>query len=263
MKYISPLIRPSIFITFVVALLLPPMLRSDPYEIITRVEEAEPFTFKKDGQWVGLNIDLYRALLAETEYTAVRSHWPWSRAFRNMRSGKLHIIAFLTPSKERDEYMHFIGPHAVEEMSVFINKKYQKLPLDSFDSMIVNCNKTGLTYGLQQDYFVSNEFKNRYDNDESLRRCISNIVGTINGLKLVNNGRLMGIIESRIAAGYNITFNQDKYKNVVYSGFSIVKTDVYFGLSKKLPDEVVNTLSAANQILIKNGTYEKILQKWR
>ena len=57
--------------------------------------------------------------------------------------------------------------------------------------------------------------------------------------------------------------NEDAYSNIVYSGYSYSNTDVYFGVSKKLPTSVVAKLKEANKILLEDGTYDKILNEWR
>ena len=57
--------------------------------------------------------------------------------------------------------------------------------------------------------------------------------------------------------------NEDAYSNIVYSGYSYSKTDVYFGVSKELPTSTVTKLKEANKILLEDGTYDIILNKLR
>ena len=232
------------------------------FVITARVIETPPYSYIENGKWQGLNIDLYRALVETAGFNLEYIQQPWSRSFRNLKTGKLHLTAFLTPSPERAKYTHFIGPHAVDEIRVYLHKNYKHEKLESVDDMITLSLKAGLKFGLQQDYVVSEEFDKRFQNDESLRASMSIHVGLGDGLRMVNLGRLIGIIETKTNGDYNIKMNSVRYRDVIDSGFTLASTDVYFGVSKTLPGAVVRALSQANAQLINAGIYKKIMSDW-
>ncbi len=231
-------------------------------KILSRVGEAPPFSFNVDGVYKGINIELYNALVETAGLTVEQKSMPWSRSIKNLADGKMHLMAFLTPSDDRDKVMHFIGPHSVEEFSLFINRKYSKTNIDSLDAMIALSKKTGLKFGLQQDYLVSEAFHQRYRSDSSLRQAMEIHVGGLQFLRMVHMGRMIGLLEPRTETSYRIRENPSEFSNVVFSGFSISKNDVFFGVSKKLSGEVVQRLQIANKKLIENGTYNIINQRW-
>ncbi len=232
--------------------------------ITARVNNADDnaYTFVENGEWQGITIDFYRALIEGSSYKINYKSVPWSRVFQELKNGRTHIIPFLTPTDERKKNLYLIGPHSNEKMVVFVNQKFKNEKLSNIDDMIILAKKTGLKFGLQNNYFVSKEFHQQLENNHELRDAIYRHPDTGSPLKMVSRGRLLGLIETRFELNYKVKKFPELYSNVIDSGLVLSRKDVYFGVSKSLPESVVDRLRKTNKRLTDDGTYTKFNIKW-
>ena len=254
----------KIWIIFAVSfmLLMHSSVNAKKYSIVARVSDTPPFSYQENGKWYGISVDLYRAMVEKAGFELKLIQEPWSRSFRSLKNGDIHLNSYLTRSQEREKYLHFIGPHTVDEIGIFIHKSFEQAKIDSIDDMIDLSSEFDLKFGLQHDYFISEEFQNRYNKEKALRASILAHVGLGDGLRMVGTRRLIGVIEPRSNGNYNIKINNLLYKDIIDSGFVIARTEVYFGVSKALPESIISALEQANQILLNERAYETILAKW-
>ncbi len=232
-----------------------------PAEIlIGRVDERPPSYFQKNEEWFGSNIEAFQALSLESGIKIEYKVMSWSRAMHDMKD-KHVIIAQLTPSKERGEFMYFIGPHDREQMVLAVQKKDYNYRIKNLDDLAAFSRIKGKKIAYQQGVIYSREFNDRIKTDEEFSKCFVKIVTYTTVLQMLEHGRIAGFLDVKSMVSYQL---KHKYRNsgMVIHPFIISNTDVYFGVSKTISDVTLKKLQTANKKLQKNGTYQKITDKW-
>ena len=176
-------------------------------EIIVRVNNGMPYSDLVNGQWIGVNVDLYTALVEKAGFTVKYAQQPWSRGLKNLKTGKMHIMAFVTPTEKRRKFMHFIGPHAKEEIALFVHKNYFGMDYNTIDDQIALSNKVTRQIGHNINYSVTPEFDKRLKDDDKLRYVIAFHAQASDTLRMVQTDRLLGIIDTRIDIEYRLMAN--------------------------------------------------------
>lgn len=228
--------------------------------LIARVNEFHPFSFQENGEWQGIHIESYRALAKEANIKIEFRNIPWSRAMKDL-TNKPIMIAQLTPTPERKKIMHFIGPHDREEMIIGMSKEHLNYEIKKLDDLAALCRITGRKIVYQQDVFYSKEFNERIEGDSEFSKYFERRVSYDTVMKMVEMGRILGFLEEKPALLYRIK-NKHSSDSVAIHPYVLSSSDVYFGVSKTVSDSIVRKLYEANERLLSNGTYKKILNNW-
>jgi len=103
--------------------------------IKARVSNYKPVYWQENGEWVGMNIDFYRAIEKSSGLRFTYVDLPWSRGIYSLKNGSCTIMSNLSKTPERQKFMYFVGPYAQEEMVFVVHKDDVKLPIDSLDDL--------------------------------------------------------------------------------------------------------------------------------
>ena len=228
--------------------------------IIARVNDWPPFYFQQNGKWCGTNVDMYFALGKEAGIRVEFKIIPWSRAIRDIEYKQI-MIAQLTPTEERARIMHFIGPHSREQIIVGMRKEHLNQRINNLDDLVTLCKETKSKIAFQQDVFYSKEFNRRIKNDMEFSKYFERRASFDAVIKMVEFGRILGFFEEKYTLNYKF---RHRLKNdaVVIHPYIVSSNEVYFGVSKTVPEATLQKLRDANERLLAKGTYEKIYQKW-
>ena len=231
--------------------------------LIARGNKTWPPVFWTDakGMWHGIAVDMYTALCNEAGVAYEVRDMPFSRALSGMKDGNCHIISGLTPSEQRAEYMYFIGPHEKEEMSLIVKSENLNQRIENLDDLVAVLDKQGLQIGMQQDIIVSKEFNRRLETDKVFAAHVMTIPQTEKLHEMTKRGRLFGFFEQKISLLWRIK-NDPEYKGLAVHPFTASSTDIYFGVSKTVPADILYKLRKSNEKLINSNTYNKIIDKW-
>lgn len=230
-------------------------------ELVARVNDSPPSYFQQDGKWVGINVDAYQALLREAGVPFVLQQYPWSRALEMMKT-KPMMMSGLTPTEERKQFMHFIGPHGKEEMIFVVHKAHAEAGIKSLDDLAYLAKKTGKKIYYEQDAFYSDEFNERVEKDAQFKQYFEESASYTSMLDMVQAGRILGYLDEKTLVLYQLKIRDKPKDNIAIHPFLVSSTDIYFGVSKTVSGEIYRKLQSANEKLLANGTYRQIIKKW-
>lgn len=218
-----------------------------------------PFFWQENEVWKGIDIEFYKALEKESQLTFIFDQLPWSRGVDYLKAGKCDIMTELSKTPEREAYLHFLGPYAHEEMVLVVKKERAKLPISNLSQMADEAKKSNLKIGIEEDAFYSEEFNAKLNSDPQFKAQFD--FGKMTLAKMVLADRLFGFIERRVLISHEIKTIPD-YRELAIHSFVIGVGPVYFGVSKKTPEPIVQRLQAACDRLMKNGSFRKIEARW-
>lgn len=223
------------------------------------VKASQPYSWRENGQWVGMDIDFYKALEKESGVTFVFEPLPWSRALDYLKIGKCNLMTQLSRTPEREAYMHFLGPYQMEDIVLVVKEANREIPISNLTELEEAARKSALKVGIEDDAFYSEEFNARLKSDPGFADQFEMGKTTLN--LMVLHDRLFGSFDRRAIASYQIK-NLPEARGLAIHPFQISTGPVYFGVSKETPDAIVRKLQDACARLMTNGTFRKIDAKW-
>ncbi len=231
-------------------------------EISIRVPEGKayaPFFIQdENNKWKGLSIELVEALLRETGHTPKYVPLPFARGLQYVRSGEVDMMLNITVTKERKEFMHFVGPQ-LDETILLVVKKGSNLPITSLNDL----KKMPKPIGIELGKVYSKTFEEMRATDEEFKTILEMVNEVDSNEKKLEGGRISGFL----GFGYNV-FYQIKtnplYRNFKVHPFIINRDYVYFGFSKKrFSEKQLSLFHEAYDRAVKNGEFEKIKTRYR
>lgn len=230
---------------------------SEP-KIIFRVSEYPPYYFLEDGSWKGLSVELINILLNEAGYSAVYKELPWKRALVEMKYGHIDVMANLSITEDRNEFIYFVGPQMNESMVMFFSKdsEYSITHLDDIKHI---SGKIGIQLGAS----YGAEFDSKFKTDKDFKSNFIEISdGNLYG-DLYKNKRLIGFIDDRYVFYYKQRINNE-YKDLKEHPFIINQDSIYFGFSKSnFTENDIERFQTAYNRVIHRGEFKVVLDKYR
>lgn len=228
--------------------------------LICRVTNWTPHYYEVDGVWKGSSVDAYQALADEAGLKIRFKVLPWSRAIREMKYKPI-LLANLTKTEEREEYIHFIGPHYLEIQGVAINNNYKDEKIRTWDDLWLLTQKTGKRIIYQQDAWYSEEFHRKMAEDPEFSKGFYKMaVNVTETVRMVAKGMFLGVMEDVPALKYLINA-ENLQDQVVVNDFKVSENRVYIGISKTVPEAIVRRLREADQRLKNRKVYEAIQKR--
>ena len=214
--------------------------------------------FYKDSQnkWRGMSIELAEAVINEAGCRVSYQKTTWKRALHLMKYGGLDMLLNVSISKDRQKYLHFIGPLREETMILVAPSA---LPdVTQFSDIVSLPSKVGVLRGA----FYGKEFAKqvRQSNDFAAKFEIGD--STFENVGKLKKNRISGFFNDRYNAVHIIETRLSKQDFKIHP-LIINSGDVYIALSKKsVSDEVKKRLDAALNRVLENGTIDKIIAKY-
>lgn len=227
--------------------------------VVARVSDWPPYFWQEKGSWKGMDVEFYQLLEKESGLAFSFDWLPWSRGIDNLKSGQCTIMTQLSRTPEREAFMVFIGPYTQEEMVLVVKKERAATPIRSLDQLAEASRKSGLQVGYEEDAFYSEEFHDKLKEDAAFRAQFTH--GKLTMATMVANDRLFGFFDQRPVISYKIR-NVPEYRGLVIHPFLIGKSPIYFGVSKKAPEQVITRLQRAFDQLMQRKAFLKVESKW-
>jgi len=204
----------------------------------------KPFNFKEKGQLTGFDVEIGQALAEKMGMKAVPVTNPWETIIQGLQAKKYDaIIGSMTVTDERKKAVDFTDPYYRSGSEIFVAgdnssiKEAQDLKGKNIGVMKASNYKTlALTF---TDKIVE------YDSD-------------ITALMDLTSGRLDAVITEQMVGLRVIKEGAAKIKDI---GEPITHDDQAIAVRKNEP-ELKNKLNKALAEIIKDGTYDKISEKW-
>lgn len=223
-------------------------------ELTIYTEEYPPYNFKQGGKPSGIASDLLVEMFKNMNSYYNRSTIkvvPWARAYNAIQKQKNILVFSMTRTKEREKMFKWVGP-IINSSNVLIAKK------DTPISITGNPSYANYTYTAVREDIGEKIIKDK-------RVPAKNISLTPSGktcARMLAGGRVdMWVYEETTAMWYlkNIGQNPSNFKVVKV----LDKTQLYFAFSKDVPNSVIKDYQKALDKCKRDGTYKKIIRKYR
>lgn len=169
----------------------------------------------------------------------------------------------LNKTRERSEYIDWIGPVLKGEMVLIVRNDNKDLPVASLDDLVKVSRDRRKKFGCQSGVFYSEEFETRMKNDPAFAASFEAISqGELNYRK-VASGRILGFFESRIATAHRIR-HHPAYQNLAIHPFVLSTSELYHGVSRAgVDDKTLEQLRRAFKLLKNEGEIQKIVEQYK
>ena len=221
-------------------LLAPLSAYAEPILQIRVDQGAYPATYKKDKQWLGMDIELLEEFLKRAELNYLFTEIPFQRSLLMMREGKVHIVPNLVKNDERAEYMHWLGPTRTTCIGLVVQAQHKDLALLSTDELIDYAVNNDKKIGYLNGASYSEYFDHRLKTDTKLNDVLLFLPSNNQHREMLIRGRIFGYfydafeIQSRMSDPRFASL----YEGLVLNAYRIEEscTGAYIGVSRQLSE---------------------------
>lgn len=79
-----------------------------------------PYTFTKNGEAAGFEIEIFKAVVRRMDYDATYSEFPWKRCLDMIKNGTADVVISALKTSEREEYITFPKSNISISRTVFV-----------------------------------------------------------------------------------------------------------------------------------------------
>jgi polar amino acid transport system substrate-binding protein len=211
--------------------------------------EFEPFSFKKDNEVVGFDIDVITEVLKRLNRKMVLKDMPFDALIPELQLGTVHVIAGgITPTKERAKRTLFTKPHLDGDYLAIITLKNGP---DIHSLADLYGKKVIVNEGYTADAFMTTQ-------QGPLVTSLSSSAIS-DGILALQNGRADAYITAlRPLAPYFTTFGKD---NFVITPIPGTEETSAFAISKYFP-ELRDYIQIMLDRMEEDGTLTALKEKW-
>ena len=212
-----------------------------------------PFEMKnEDGELVGFDIDLFEAVVDETDYTLEEwSEFEFSSLIPALQNDRIDAIAAaMTINEERQETISFSDPYYNADQSILVanNSDFRPESLDDLSGQ-----RVGAQEGTTGAGVVTSELIEEGQLDESNFNTYGNYVFAVEDLE---NGNIDAVVLDQPVAQ---TFESQRDVQVAF----VYETGERYGFGIRQDDsELQSALNDGLATVQDNGTYEEIRNEW-
>lgn len=232
---------------------------SESCRIQVRVTSFPPlYQQTDDGRWTGFSVDLAKTLLETAGCQAIFVSAPWKRALMMIEAGNIDMMLNLSKTREREAYIHFIGPLTTETVRILLKKEI-RVHIRSLDDIKALPGQVALTRG----FYMGEAFEEKFRTDPEFREKFSITHSNALNLKKLTHDRIIGIITFSYD-GVTLIKHMKDGQNYRISPFVIHENPVFFGLSKKsLTQEQINRLETAYARAKAQGLFNQVRVRYQ
>ena len=217
-----------------------------------------PYQYRNKAQeLVGLDIDVFKAIINQAGYQANYVELPWQRHLRYIKSGKVDIAFGASYTKERASYAYFTQAYRQETVRLFTRKK-ATVNLDKLSDII----HSQYIIGIEKGYYYGDKFEQLMQ-EPSFKKHIKAVLDIEENIDLLLKGKIDGLL----ADPNTVSAFVKKYRienELTEHALPIYQTSIHIMLSKKtLSLEALQRFNQAITTLKINGTLAAISNKWQ
>lgn len=214
-------------------------------------EEFPPYSYSKNGQLTGVATEVVKAVLKQLKMSDEILVYPWARAYKIALNEKNVLIFGINRTSDRENLFKWVGFIASNNLAFFSLQQRNDIKVNSLND--AKKYEIGLILAdFGEQYLLSKHFTH-----------ISAVTNDLQNLKKLLNGRIDLWLTDEHNGYYVLKENDQNPKNfkIVYD-FK-VSSGLYMAFSKKTPDVIVEEFKQALETIKANGTYTKIVQKYK
>ncbi len=223
-------------------------------DLIYLTEKYPPHNFEENGELKGISVEILELIWKKMGSKMTRkdvSLVPWARGYNQVLKEKNIVLFAMGYSDERVKVLQWVGPYYAHSL-VFISKKSRGLKIGSLEDS--KKYKIGVIREDIGQHILAKKGFNIKELD--LSSSISSM------LKKLDAGRIdmicymddIGFVQ---LAGEG--YNTDDFETI----FNVIEMKSGFGFNKDIPKELVQQFQKYLDELVKDGTVQKILDKYK
>jgi len=235
-------------------MIAPASAKKTRYTLTINTEEMLPYNFTSDsGEIIGINIDIIKALLSNTDVNYDIKLYPWTRAFKQTHSHENYGLISTARTPSREEMFKWVGPLASGQGYLYKLKSRDDIQLTSLD----DAKKYSVAIvrgGVYQNLFENLGFKvgeNLMPFSYSKQYFQPFLLGKVD--LILGSDIVLPYILQKI--GLNINLVEPAVKMIDTKGN-------YLALNKNISDDLVEKLNAELQKMKDSGEFQKIIDSY-
>lgn len=243
------LIRMPLF-AFILCLTVPCVAAGQSLTIVS--DPYPPLGYVKDGEIVGVSVDLIKLLLQKTGIEGKFKMYPWARAYKMAQKEKNILIYQLTYTEERARLFQLIGPIVGDTDCLWKLKSRKDIVLHELDD--AKRFRIGVvrgyyvhTYLLQNGFEEGKNLDPVHDDDLNINKLLSGRVDMMFLAELVFNYRIK-----------ELGYNRDDFEKAL----PVISNQGYLGFSRQTSPDVVKRFEEALKAIKKDGSYARIMREY-
>ena len=222
-------------------------------EIQPLTEEWEPYQIETKDGLKGIGIDLIKEIQKRVNNKKEIKVFPWKRSYNITLNKKGYALFLTTKSQKRENLFKWVGPITSMKITFFKNAQRKDLKINSLEdakkvSSIIVAEDT-----VSKETLLKLGFKNLETNT-------------------IANGSFYKILENKVDL-YPVEYNSFLYKLKkmrledkiipVKMKKPILESSLYIAFNKNTNDKIVNKWQKALDEIKSDGTYKKIVERYR
>ena len=213
----------------------------------------------KDRQLVGLDIDSFKAIMAEAKLSFTAAEIPWKTHLHFLKTGKMDVAMGASWSKEREGYAYFSLPYRKETVKLFVKKGNAKnIRLQTLSDLV------GSKYivGVESGYYYGEDY-DKLIKTAGFQANISEVIDLEQNVTLLMKGHLDGfLVDPNTMQSFVKKYHmQDEFEQ---HSMEIYSADIYIMLSKKTINiDIVDKINKAISTLTNSGELSRISSTWK
>jgi len=228
------------------------LLQAQSIKLMTEIFPPYQYYDGVDGRLIGISTDIVKAIQKEVNDNSQIKVYPWARGIKILEKKKNTAIFSMLRTKDREKKYKWVGPLAKMQL-VFFKKKGSNITLKTIEDA-KKVKKVGVTKKVANyDILKAQGFKNL--------DVIKSGVDEKNIKKLIK-GRIDLWPALKTAGLYNARKLGFGGEIVPIDNVIIFEGDLYIAFNKNVDDKIVQKWQNALDKLKKNGTVEKIKNRY-
>ncbi|WP_026318126.1 substrate-binding periplasmic protein [Algicola sagamiensis] len=217
-------------------------------------EDSPPYNFQENQQPQGIAVDLLKAAAKQQGYTIQNQMihlQPWARAYKEALNGPMTALFVMARTPEREALFQWVGP-ITKTSIVILAKKARHFQISSHQDL------KSYIIGAVRDDVGAQELKRIGIPDANIQLSAF----SENAAKKLSAQRInMWAYEHRVALWILKRTGQNTHDfEVVHT---LKESELYFGLSKDVPKQYLDTLQNGIQAVQESGEFDKILLRYQ
>ncbi len=208
-----------------------------------------PYEFvDEDGNYRGFNVDMMRAIAIELGIDIELIPMSWQEAMEALeKGGEVDAVQGMTKSSMREEKFDFSSPLVTNSQAIFVLKDINYIcDLKDLAGKKVSFQRADVSYELAQDI-------------KGIKPII--MTNQEEAIDLLLQGEVDAFVGNRLTGIYYLQ-REENFDKVKIVGGEPMHITEYCTSVQKGDKEVLNKINLGLNRIKKNGTYDKIYQKW-
>ncbi len=212
----------------------------------------------KDQQLVGLDFDIFNAIIKDADIQVTFTELPWKRHLQYIKTGHMDMAMGSSHTEEREKTAYFSIPYRTETVNLFVRAgMVDKIKIDTLSDLV----NTNYLIGIEGGYFYGKEFQQLMITKE-FQTHINDVIDLEQNVGMLLKGHIDGFLVDPVtmkafAEKYSL---QNKFE---IHPLKIYQDDIHIMLSRQTCKvEELNKINQAITKLKASGEMSRIINQW-